>query len=114
MTRSRATEFDQSLFGDGVELPPRFPPRNKAKPPRSVAQGKCPHHTSDTARTLTGLVRGGKHLYWKPHWVNRYGSRAICIASDSPLCSTPAIETEPNHPTPKCPCLKGSKASATQ
>lgn len=103
MTKSPVTEYDQPLFGD---LPPQQVKRRPA-PIRSVAQGKCPHHTSDTSRQLTGLVRGGRHFYWKPHHVNTYGSRRMCIASDSPLCNTPAIATEPWHDTPKCPCGKG-------
>lgn len=89
---------------DALFEPPPQQPRRKPGAIRSVAQGKCPHHTSDTARTLTGIVRGGRHFYWKPHWVNKYRSRTMCIASDAPLCSVPALDTEPNHPTPKCPC----------
>ena len=94
MTRRKVTELDVPLFEN---LPAaKGSPREQPRPTRCYQFGPCPHHTS---RKLTGLVRSGRHLYWKPHYVRTYGSSRLCTASDAPLCSAPV-----KRGGPLCPC----------
>jgi hypothetical protein len=101
---NKPTDLDTPLPFD---LPPQQPKR-RPRPIKTVAQGKCPNHVSDKG-TLVGIVRGGKHLYWKPHHVNTYGSSKLCSASNASLCVVPSLSTWPARETPECDCMRGKK-----
>jgi hypothetical protein len=85
------------LFPD----PPPAPRSEKTPAPRSVAHGACPSHTGGL--TLTGVVRGGRHFYWRLHYVRQGKGARICTASNAPLHSMPARDVI-GHKTPICPC----------
>lgn len=85
----------------GLEIPKAGgDSQERPKAAKSVAYGKCPNHTGDR---LVGLIRGGRHLYWRSHKVKTYGSERTCSASDAPLCSVPS-RTVVSAETPLCPC----------
>ena len=88
---------DPQLFPD----PPRSQPEPKAPPPKSVAWGMCPAHPF--VFTLTGLIRGGNHLYWRLHHVTQGRNVRVCTASNAPLHAMPALDAT-GHTTPTCPC----------
>lgn len=97
--KGKVTELDVPLFDN---LPAaQGSSRDQPKPPRSVEFGWCPNHKGTR---LTGLVRGGRHLYWRTHYVATYGSRRLCTASDAPLCSAPATRIYHGQYPPVCPC----------
>jgi hypothetical protein len=95
MTRRKVTDLDVPLFDNLPAV--QGSSREQATPQRSVEFGRCPHHAGGG---VTGLVRGGRHLYWRAHFVRTYGSRRLCIASEAPLCSAPAKGIH----QPLCPC----------
>lgn len=71
--------------------------------PKTVARGVCPLHRFDLK--LTGVVRSGRHYYWRAHTIPMgLAARPIlCSASNAPLCSAPAAVVA-GYPTPTCPC----------
>jgi hypothetical protein len=94
MSKRSVSHLDVPLFTD---LPTASSStREEAAAQRSVAFGRCPHHSS---HQLTGIVRGGRHLYWRAHYVRTYGSARLCTASDAPLCTAPV-----DRHGPPCPC----------
>lgn len=82
---------------------PRSEPVRKAAAPKSVAFGVCPNHPWQLR--LTGLVRHGRHLYWRGHSVPaaRGHRPRWCTASDAPLHTVAALQMA-HQPCPTCPC----------
>jgi hypothetical protein len=95
MPKRTVSNLDVPLFTD---LPTTSNHGSQEEEPaqRSVAFGRCPHHAG---KGLTGIVRGGRHLYWRAHYVRTYGSYRLCTASEAPLCSVPV-----DRLGPPCPC----------
>ena len=85
------------LFPDPApQQPPVRPPL-----PRSVGRAACPGHPYQYG--LIGLVRSGRHLYWREHRVAQGKGFRLCRASDAPLCTMPARQV-PGYTAPHCPC----------
>lgn len=75
--------------------------RERLRRPRSVAQAFCPCCHRETAkgdRKLTGLVRQGDHLVWRPHDIVTWaGTRIPCRASSVPACQTDGTHVRCPH-----------------
>jgi hypothetical protein len=71
----------------------------KAKSPRSVRMGNCPH----CSRNPVGIVLQGTHYVWRSHTYRTWGGATMpCAASYVALCNAPD-KHEVGRTAVKCP-----------